>query len=98
MADTPTLDELIAWAEGNRDATPGARALRKFHARYTALAAHLRRLQALDAAVQRVRELHRRTRDGFCAHCMAEDEDTDIAVHAFYPCGTIRALDAEAAP
>ena len=53
MAD-PTLDELIEWhveQKGNR----WGYTYKEWDA---ALAAHLRRLRALDAAVLRVREMH----------------------------------------
>ena len=48
------------------------------------------RLEAAEAAVQRVRELHKPTRDPFgesCAVCVGDSRRNP------YPCDTIRALD-----
>jgi hypothetical protein len=84
MGDAPTLDELIKTCdESGRlwDRDVGV---------------HLRRLRALDAAVQRVRELHapvpRAHQDGGGRECTACYDSDGVAVAS--PCSTIAALDA----
>ena len=97
MAD-PTLDGTIAWCENVAEGISGVPTWPSGRAeRFAALAAHLRRLLALDAAVQRVRAMHAKEHgqngwagvDDHCAHC-----EQDNSLKAPWPCDTIRALDA----
>ena len=90
MAD-PTLDELIEWhveQKGNR----WGYTYKEWDA---ALAAHLRELRDLRAAVQTVRTMHREY-EGWCVKCLrlgfVDGEETTLPVP--HPCPTIAALDA----
>lgn len=86
--EMPALRKRCEQAEADRDALA-----HRLTVRADAIADERRGRLAAEAAVRRVRELHRRNANtGDCEHC-SERDYPDYAVP--HPCPTIAALDAE---
>lgn len=54
------------------------------------------KLNELDEAIERVRELHSKDYDNTCVTCIGSyDYDEQLPIYEEYPCPTIRALNGE---